>query len=331
MTNKLLIVFLSALGLTVWFVFTPVSFEKEVSQIHFEIQKGFSTTTIISKLKKQNLIRPYFPYKLLYRWTVFQAGEYHLSQNMSAYQIFQKLSQGKVITYKVTFTEGMNMFEMAKILEETNLITAQEFLNVCNNPQWIQSLLGESLDSLEGYLYPETYQLTKGMSAQTLVQKMVQEFLKNYNSLSSSIGSLFSRHQVVILSSLVEKETGVPWERPRIASVFHNRFKIGMKFQSDPTILYGILRKTGNLPKNIRKKDITAPTPYNTYTVKGFPKGPIANPGKDSLNAILNPEKTSYYYFVSRNDGSHVFSENLKDHNKAVNQYQRKLKTSSNK
>ena len=326
MVNKFLIGFAGAGVLAVWFVFTPVSFEKNISPIHFEIQKGFSTKTIISKLKKQNLIRPYFPYTLLYRWTVFQAGEYRLSKNMSAYHIFQKLTQGKVITYKVTFTEGMNMFEMAQILEETKLITAQEFLNVCKNPQWIQSLLGESLESLEGYLYPETYQLTKGMSAQTLVQKMVKEFLKNYNSLSSSIGSLFSRHQVVILSSLVEKETGASWERPRIASVFHNRFKIGMKFQSDPTILYGILRKTGKMPNNIRKKDITAPTPYNTYTVKGFPKGPIANPGKDSLNAVLNPEKTSYYYFVSRNDGSHVFSENFKDHNKAVNQYQRKLK-----
>jgi UPF0755 protein len=127
---------------------------------------------------------------------------------------------------------------------------------------------------------------------------------------------------VITLASVVEKETGAPEERPVIASVFHNRLKKGMRLQSDPTILYGMLMKTGVMTKNIRKKDILAQTPYNTYTVRALPIGPIANPGKEAIKAVLNPGNTDFLYFVSRNDGTHVFSKTYEDHNKAVKAYQ---------
>ena len=309
------------------FLFVPVlPIQNSAQEKILNIQKGTSGSQIISELKKNDLIHKYFPYKLLYRWSAFQAGEYRFYYGMSPYFIFKKISQGDVIHYDLTFQEGLNMFEMAQMLEENNIMTSQEFLKASQDSELIQELLGERLESLEGYLYPNTYRLYKGFSGKKLVQIMVQEFLSHYEKLTGFENSPLTRHQIVIFSSLIEKETGVAEERDLIASVFYNRIDKGMKFQSDPTILYGMLRKDGFHSNNIRKKDILEPTPYNTYVVKGFPKGPIGNPGKESLYATLNPQKTNYLYFVSRNDGTHIFSTNLKDHNKAVNKYQRSQK-----
>ena len=305
--------------------FIPPHFSEEFTQ-RFEIEPGDSTKKIIQNLKKNDLVYFYFPYVLFLRWTHFQAGEYLISSTDNAYQIFRIFSLGKVITYDITFPEGFNMFEMADLLEKNHLISKEEFLKWCKDADFISSLLGGSLESLEGYLYPNTYKITKGMSAKSLIELMVDQFFKNYQSIKSSFDSGLSRHQLVILASLVEKETGADWERPRIASVFYNRLKKGMKFQSDPTILYGMMRELGFMPQNIRKKDIRKKTDYNTYTLTGFPKGPIANPGRQALEAVLNPEKTSFYYFVSKNDGTHIFSEDLKSHERAVDIYQRSKK-----
>ena len=322
---KSLYVFFILCVLCAWAFFIPPYFYEESAK-RFEIESGDSTKKIIQNLKKNNLVYSYFPYVLFLRWTRFQAGEYLLSSKDNAYQIFRTFSVGKVITYDITFPEGFNMFEMADLLEKNHLISKEDFLKWCKDSDFIFSVLGEKLDSLEGYLYPNTYKITKGMQAKKLVELMIGEFLKNYQNIQSSFDSGLTRHQLVILASLVEKETGADWERPRIASVFYNRLKKGMKFQSDPTILYGMMMELGFMPNNIRKKDIRKKTDYNTYTLKGFPKGPIANPGRHALEAVLNPEKTSYYYFVSKNDGTHVFSEDIESHEKAVDRYQRSKK-----
>ena len=308
-----------------WAFFIPPYFYEESAQ-RFEIESGDSTKKIIQNLKKNKLVYSGFPYVLFLRWTQFKAGEYLLSSSDNPYRIFQAFSKGQVITYDITFPEGFNMFEVADLLDKHNLMSKEEFLKWCKDSDFIMSLLGEHLESLEGYLYPNTYKIIKGMEAQKLIQLMVGEFLENYASIESSFDAGLTRHQLVILASLVEKETGAAWERPRIASVFYNRLKKGMRFQSDPTILYGMMRELGFMPQNIRKKDIRKKTDYNTYTLKGFPKGPIANPGRHALEAVLNPEKTSFYYFVSRNDGTHVFSEDLHSHERAVDRYQRSLK-----
>jgi len=322
---KFLYVFFILCVLCAWAFFIPPHFYEESVQ-RFEIKSGDSTKKIIQNLKKNNLVYSYFPYVLFLRWNRFQAGEYLLFSKDNAYQIFRTFSLGKVITYDITFPEGLNMFEMADLLEKRQLISKKEFLKWCRDADFILSLLGERLDSLEGYLYPNTYKMTKGMPSKKLIRLMVGEFLKHYQNIQSSFDSGLTRHQLVILASLVEKETGVAWERPRIASVFYNRLKKGMKLQSDPTILYGMMMELGFMPRNIRKQDIRKKTDYNTYTLKGFPKGPIANPGFHALKAVLNPEKTSYYYFVSKNDGTHVFSEDIKSHEKAVDLYQRSKK-----
>ena len=308
--------------------FVPVSSFKSQEQTQIvNIPSGMSNFHTIQKLKKQGLIYYFFPYQWFMKWTVFKAGEYSLSSGQTAFDIFKFLSNGKVLTYGFTFPEGMNMFEMSDRIAQSPLkLDKNKFLKLAQDEDFIFSLLSERLNSLEGYLYPNTYQVTRQISEEKLIRMMVQEFLNNYDRLNQLYLSPLSRHQVVILASIVEKETGASWERPRIASVFLNRLKIGMKLQSDPTILYGMLRETGRMPFNIRRKDIRRHTPYNTYTVKSLPRGPIANPGREAIKAIFKPEKTNYLYFVSRNDGTHVFSTNLVDHEKAVDRYQRNKK-----
>ncbi len=330
MIKKRLIQFciLHAIGLflCVFAFFAPPSFFLQDAKIQIvSIPSGMSNFHTIQKLKNQGLIYYFFPYQWFMKWTVFKAGEYSLSPHQSALDIFTHLSKGKVITYDLTFPEGINMFEISNLIAKSPLkLNKKKFLELCQNEDFIFSLLNQKLDSLEGYLYPNTYKLTRQISEKQLINIMVQEFLTHYDQLSRAYDSHLTRHEVVILASVIEKETGVDWERPRIASVFLNRLEVGMKLQSDPTILYGMLKETGVMPVNIRRKDIRRSTPYNTYTVKRFPKGPIANPGREAIRAVFNPEKTDYFYFVSRNDGTHVFSKNLKDHEKVVDRYQRK-------
>ena len=198
---------------------------------------------------------------------------------------------------------------------------------MCANRKFIFSLLKEDLPSLEGYLFPETYHITKYTDERTLIQQMVKRFLQVYSEVikkgktSNPIIPL-KRHQIVTLASIIEKETGASQERPLISSVFYNRLEKKMLLQTDPTVLYGILDETKEMKKNITRKDLETPTRYNTYTNKGLPYGPIANPGRESLLAALQPAQSHYLFFVSRNDGTHYFSEKYQDHQQKVQQYQ---------
>jgi UPF0755 protein len=170
-------------------------------------------------------------------------------------------------------------------------------------------------------LFPDTYGVTRSESAKDIIAKMVRRYHQivdpSWPARARQIG--FSMHEVVIFASIVEKETGAAWERPLISSVFHNRLKKRIRLQSDPTVIYGIKNYSGN----ITKADLRRKTPYNTYRIAGLPAGPISNPGKEALHAALYPKKSPYIYFVSRNDGTHVFSKTLKEHNRAVYKYQK--------
>lgn len=229
--------------------------------------------------------------------------------------------RGRVVgTY--TLPIRTNMFEIAKQLENKQIFSKDEFLSVANNKNISYSLLRENVENLEGYLYPKTYTITEDMNAKELVRIMVRNFLRIYEELSR-FPSDFSRHEVVTLASMVEQESLQDWEKPRIASVFYNRLQIGMRLQSDPTVAYGILRETGVKPSRLYRSDFKTPTAYNTYTVEDFPAGPISNPERNSLQAVLKPEKTSYYYFVSQNNGTHAFNKDFEGHKRAVRSYKR--------
>ena len=255
-------------------------------------------------------------------------GEYEISSDMNFWKIFNHFKKGKVRSFKVSFPEGYNHYEMAEALKNHNYSEVDPFLNLVWNKNFIKKALNKDLESLEGYLFPDTYQLTKYLPAEELIKSMTQKFLKVYQEIPKApLEVSLTDHQAVTLASLVEKETGLAEERPLIAGVFFNRLKKSMKLQTDPTILYSLYLTRGfDIEKNIKKKDILFKSPYNTYVVKGLPPHPIANPGRESLQAVFQPEKSDYFYFVSRNDGSHQFSTTYKEHEKAVYEYQIKKK-----
>ena len=252
-----------------------------------------------------------------------KAGEYQMQKGMSHDQVLHLLITGEVIRYRVTIPEGLTFVEIAKIFGETNLINEKDFLKLAKDSLFMQELQIPA-KTIEGFLFPSTYFISRNQTPRSLIFEMVQNFNEVYtptlNQRAKEMG--FSKLQTVILASIIEKETGQPQERPLISSVFHNRLKKNMKLQTDPTVIYGITNFNGN----ITKKDLLTPTPYNTYVIRGLPPGPIANPGKEAILASLYPEDTKYLYFVSKNDGSHVFSSTLKDHNLAVDHYQKRIR-----
>jgi UPF0755 protein len=238
---------------------------------------------------------------------------------MSPFALLRVLTSGKSVLHAVHIPEGFDIDQIADELASKNLVAREDFIKLARDPH-MAKLLGVDENSLEGYLYPETYSFTHFTGDRVILKTMVDKFREVYNReikfAANKTG--VSMHQVVTLASMIEKETGAPEERPLISSVFHNRLQFGMKLQSDPTVIYG---KKGD-KKNITHKDLVTPTPYNTYTIKGLPIGPICNPGKDALIAAIEPASTKYLYFVSRNDGTHVFTTSYDQHRAAVVKFQ---------
>jgi UPF0755 protein len=292
-----------------------------------EIASGMNMTKLAKLLKEQGLVQNDVKLRLYAK--IFgqgrhiKKGEYKLTGGMTPQAMLDVVASGKSIQYQITFPEGSNIYDMAQLLDQRGLIKGKDFLDLVRDPQVVQNSIGISAPSLEGYLFPETYDITRFTSAKELVRMMLSKFNNAYKELEkASPPSKLSRHEIVTLASVVEKETGAPEERPMIASIFYNRLAKGMPLQSDPTILYGIIDATGRPTNNITKADIMRPNRYNTYTVKKLPYGPIANPGREALAATLKPAQSEWLYFVSRNDGTHVFSKTYAEHLKAVKSFQ---------
>lgn len=249
-----------------------------------------------------------------------RAGEYLIPPGLTPLQILHLLKQGKIIPHPVTIPEGMNIRQITEILAQGKWVTPNRFMALTRDLKFIKSL-GLQTDNLEGYLFPDTYILTRGdVSERLIISMMVNRFLSVWQELDIRSESKLSRHQVMTLASIVEKETAAPGERSVIAGVFQNRLEKNMRLQSDPTVIYGLPDFNGNLTR----KDLQTKTPYNTYVITGLPPGPICNPGKDSIAAVLKPADVPYLYFVSKNDSTHHFSSSLREHNKAVRKYQKK-------
>jgi UPF0755 protein len=250
-----------------------------------------------------------------------RAGEYALEGSMSLEQIVDKLVRGDVVRHTVTFPEGTNLEDMAR-LAAVKGIPAEAFLAAARTPELIQDLDPDAKD-LEGFLFPDTYDIPRGPDpAAQLVARMVRRFRAVIAPELPRLPSGRTLRQIVTLASIVETETARPEERPRVAAVFLNRLQKRMPLQTDPTVIYA-LRKAGTYDGNIRKGDLDVDSPYNTYRSPGLPPGPIASPGRASLQAALHPADSRELYFVSRNDGSHQFSETLAEHEHWVNLYQR--------
>lgn len=294
----------------------------EGDQTIFEVRRGEGFASINYRLHQAGIINNarifhrYNQYKN--QMERFRAGRYLIKPGDTMSDIASTLVRGAGLTTRVTIPEGYNLFQIAEMLEKNSVTSAEEFIRYARDPEFLLTL-GVDAPRIEGYLFPETYFLQEDMPAKEVIARMHQEFIRQTAQLNLSHPQL-SAHELVILASIVEKETGAPWERAKIAGVFFNRIDRGMRLQSDPTTIYGMFE---TFDGRIRRSDLQRVTPYNTYRINGLPKGPIANPGLDALRAVLAPEEHNYLYFVSRNDGTHVFSKNLRDHNNAVNYWQR--------
>ncbi len=275
-------------------------------------------------LKNEQLIRSRSAFLLLGKTRAIdrkiRPGEYELDAGMSPQDILTKLLAGRVVLHPVTIPEGYSLTQIAEVLAAQQVTDTKEFTKLVRDRAFI-STLGIEADSLEGYLFPETYSFAKGTKAREVIRAMVDGLHRVWGAeLQEQAARMkMSLHQVLTLASVIEKETGAKDERELIAAVFHNRLRKKIPLQSDPTVIYGLPAFDGN----IHKRDLSVMSPYNTYRVQGLPPGPIASPGAHSLRAALFPAQASYLYFVSRNDGTHQFSSTLAEHNQAVEKYQK--------
>jgi peptidoglycan lytic transglycosylase G len=291
-----------------------------------EIAPGTGSRAIGKALVDAGVVRDEWTFRLAVSLTGTQrelkAGEYRFTTPASAKDVARKLARGEVFLRPITFPEGLSLKEMASIYQSRGLGTSAAFLAAARNTSAVKALDPAARD-LEGYLFPDTYNVPRKMSADALVQKMVQAFLRVYGEtvqkeVEARGGNL---REIVTLASIVEKEAAQRDERPIIAAVYQNRLRIGMGLQCDPTVIYA-LEKAGRYTGNLTKADLKLDSPYNTYKYAGLPPGPIASPGRASLEAAARPAAVDYLYFVSRNDGSHVFATTLAEHNKNVKQWQ---------
>ena len=291
-----------------------------------EIPQGTGSTLIGARLVAAGVVRDTLTFRAAL-WMSGQgrhlkAGEYRFDRAMTPFEIIDKVARGDVFVITVTFPEGQTIAEMAKIVEAHGLGTAASFVQAAKDPAPIRDLDPAATD-LEGYLFPETYALPRRTDAAKLVRLMVAGFEKAFTPelRQAAAARNLTVRQAVTLAAIVEKETAKADERPMIAGVYTTRLRIGMPLQCDPTVIYGLV-KAGRYDGNIHKDDLSFDSPYNTYRHPGLPPGPIASPGRASLDAAVHPAAADYLYFVSRNDGSHEFARTLEEHNRNVQKYQ---------
>jgi UPF0755 protein len=291
----------------------------------FVVARGSTMADVARDLEAAGLVRSAAATELWGRLTRaaddLKAGEYELTASWPVEDILERLVRGQVKTHEVVVPEGLRASEIAARLEEAGLVDAEDFLAVVHDASFARAL-GVEGDSLEGYLFPETYRFQRGLPARQLARTFVEHFLEVWEEIAPLAAERgMSMREVVTLASIVEKETGAAEERPLIAAVFQNRLARGMRLETDPAVIYGIEDFDGNL-RRVHLED--ASNPYNTYRIRGLPPGPIASPGEDALRAVVQPAETDYLYFVSRNDGTHHFSRTYREHVNAVNRYQRR-------
>jgi UPF0755 protein len=289
------------------------------------IPKGASLSQVGSILQEKGVISNKLLFKLVAlirgEQRTIKAGDYALKTGSDAGEVLDQLISGKTLMISFTVPEGYDMFQVAELIQQMGIMSRDEFLKTAENPAFLKEL-GVEGTSLEGYLFPDTYcfRPSEKVDGKMIIRKMVQRFHEVYDKYvrAAAEESGWSTMQVLTLASLIEKEARAH-EHALVSAVFHNRLKQKMKLQSDPTVIYGI-KPMGS---KITREDLNRKHPYNTYQNPGLPPGPIANPGKESLIAAVNPAEGDYLYFVAKNDGSHQFSSSLKEHNRWVNTYQR--------
>jgi UPF0755 protein len=303
---------------------------RTVEKVFVDIPRGTSRWGVAGILKKNDIIRNRVAFEAFSIWhprKPLQAGEYYFDHPLNSKEVFWKIAGGKIFVHTVTIPEGWNMFDIADELHRQGICTREDFLTAARNPGAISDIAPDA-ESLEGFLFPSTYELTRHTSCEQIAKRMVGDFRAIWEAVappaSTALPQGLTLLQVVTLASLVERETPRPQERPLVAGVFYNRLQHGSMLQCDPTIQYA-LDLAGRPQKNISSRDLRFDSPYNTYRHRGLPPGPIANPGEASLRAALAPAETDFLYFVANDKGGHFFSKTLAEHNRNVARYRQLL------
>jgi UPF0755 protein len=301
------------------------SYKEYPDAVTIEVKKGAAISIVGRQLVREKIIAGYLYFRIYYRLffagASIKSGEYRFDRPMTMKEVIEILTQGKVVLYKVTIREGLIIKEIAGLLQQERGIASESFIRAAGNIALVRNL-DPGADSLEGYLYPDTYHIRRETDADEIAHLMVDKFKENFTESmkwrAEKLG--MSIRQVLTLASLIEKETSSREERFLISSVFHNRLRIGMPLGCDPTIIYA-LKRIGKYTGKLGWNDLKIDSPYNTRLYKGLPPGPICNPGYASIEAALFPESTQYLYFVAMNPQSHYFSKTLDEHNWAVRKY----------
>lgn len=295
------------------------------------LRPGFSTRRIARELQSAGVIRSadaFLVWHALHRKHFLKAGEYLFEKSADAREIHSRLVRGDIYFREVVVPEGYTMFDIARAVQEAGLGSSEDFLNSAKADTALISDLAPGARTLEGYLFPATYEFTRTQTDDDMVAAMVKEFRRVAQEIGLSNESAEGRDlpQIVTLASIIEKETAVPEERPIVASVYYNRIAKKIALQADPSVIYAELLQ-GSYQGALHHADMQDDSPYNTYRHPGLPPGPIGNPGKSSLEAAMHPAQTDYFYFVADGSGHHRFAENLEEHNKNVAQYRRVMQS----
>ncbi len=313
-----------AAGLVAW-VERELERPRGTETIELTIERGAPVTSILEQFEAAGVIgdplmaRLHLDYRR--RGETLQAGEYRFEQPMSTVDALDRVIRGEVVTWPVTVVEGLTLRETAERLASAGFGELDAFLAAMASPALIADL-DPAAESLEGYLFPDTYAFPRGAGEADIVEAIVRNFRRRVEEhLDAASGQGLDPRSLVTLASIVEKEAGAVEERPLVAAVFHNRLTRGIGLYADPTIIYA-LKMAGTWDGNLRRRDLELDSPYNTYVHPGLPPGPICSPGEHSLRAAAQPADVPYLYFVSRNDGTHVFAETLAEHNRNVDRWQ---------
>ncbi len=291
-------------------------------EVFVDFPQGARTADIAASLAGAGVVSDALTFRLAVRFAkadrTLKAGEYRFIEAATQEEIISRLIRGDTFTRALTFPEGLTIREMSGIFEKSGMGAADDFVHAANTASLVSDIDPDA-GNLEGYLFPSTYSLPRRAGADGVIRAMVKEFRKALGSAPLPAG--MTPRELVTLASIVEKETAQPAERATVAGVYTNRLRIHMALQCDPTVIYAMMLRE-KWDGNIRKADLSLDSPYNTYRYPGLPPGPIASPGKASLEAARHPASVPYLYFVSRNDGTHVFSTTLAEHNKNVHTFQ---------
>ena len=295
-------------------------------EVFVEIPNGTGVNAIGRRLVDAGVVQSTYAFQAAMRLRAngqtLKAGEYRFSGAMTPDEVIDKLAKGDVYLRPITFPEGLTIAEMGRVFETSGFGTASAFVKAARDSSPVQKLDPQAPD-LEGYLFPETYTLARSAKAEDLISQMAARFAEVYTPELRKAAEArgMSTREVLTMASLIEKETARSEERFLVSAVYHNRLKIGMGMQCDPTVIYA-LQRAGRYTGNLTRADLQFDSPYNTYRYAGLPPGPIAAPGRLALEAAVKPADVPYLYFVSKNDGSHVFAATLAEHNRNVQEYQ---------